>query len=57
MITKKILSTQNWVTYKYNHILYVIPKIRMIYDTLFKTSFVQLDLMCRNNICKRGKEK
>jgi len=47
MIVQKILSTHFWVTYKYDYLLYIIPKIRMIYNILFKTSFVQLGLMRR----------
>jgi len=47
MITQKILSTYFWVSYKYDYCLYILPKIRMIYELLIKTSFVQLDLLCR----------
>ena len=47
MSIQKISSTHLWVSLIYDYHLYIIPKIRMIYDMLFVTSFIQLDLLCR----------
>ena len=47
MITKNIVSTHLWVNVKYNHILYIIPKIRMIFNILLDTTFSNLELMCK----------